>query len=83
MIFLSTLAIFQSYILPGLIVSNKLNGSLIFKVVSIILISLLFNFFNSLLIYLNLYLKIILYIIFLTQIFLIYNLYKDKILRLI
>ncbi len=77
--FLSTLAIFQSYILPGLIVSNKLNGSLIFKVVSIILISLFFNFFLiSLLIYLNLYLNVILYIIFLAQIFLIYHLYKDK-----
>ena len=77
--FLSTLAIFQNYILPGLVVSKKLNGSLIFKIVSIILISLLFNFLLiSLLIYLNLYLKEIFYIIFTIQIFIIYYLYKDE-----
>ena len=82
--FFSTLAIFQSYILPGLLFSKKLNGSFIFKIISIILISLLCNFFFiSLLIFLNLYLKEILYFVFLAQIIFIYHLYKYENLEII
>ena len=78
--FLSTLAFFQCYFFPGLIISKKLNGNLIFKITSIILISLLFNFFLiTFLIALNFYFKEVLYILFLFQILLIYFLYKSEI----
>ena len=77
--FLSTLAIFQCYILPGIIITKKLNESLIFKIVSIITASLLFNFFFiTILIGFNFYFKEVLYIFFLGQIILIYSQYKSK-----
>ena len=67
--FLSTLAIFQCYILPGLLITNKLNGDLLFKIISTVIISLLFNFFLvTFLLALKLYSKEVLYIIFLFQI---------------
>ena len=77
--FLSTLAIFQCYILPGIIITKKLNESLIFKIVSIITASLLFNFFFiTILIGFNFYFKEVLYIFFLGQIILIYSQYKSE-----
>ena len=77
--FLSTLAIFQCYILPGLLIANKLNGGLLFKTTSTVLISLIFNFFLvTFLIAINFYTKEALYILFSFQILLLYFLYKSE-----
>lgn len=77
--FLSTLAIFQCYILPGLLITNKLNGDLLFKIISTVIISLLFNFFLvTFLLALKLYSKEVLYIIFLFQILILFFLYKSE-----
>ena len=77
--FLSTLAIFQCYILPGLLIANKLNGGLLFKTTSTVLISLIFNFFLvTFLIAINFYTKEALYILFSFQILLLYFLNKSK-----
>jgi len=77
--FLSSLAILQCYILPGLIVIKRFNESFIYKLISIILISILINFFFvSVLIFLNLYIKEVLYIFFIFQLVLIYKLYISE-----
>ena len=77
--FLSSLAILQCYILPGLIVIKRFNESFIYKLISIILISILINFFFvSVLIFLNLYTKEVLYIFFIFQLVLIYKLYISE-----
>jgi len=77
--FLSSLAILQCYILPGLIMVKKYNESFIYKLISIILVSILFNFFLvSILIALNLYIKEVFYIFFIIQLVIIYRLYIFK-----
>lgn len=77
--FFSTLSIFQCYILPGLLITKNINQTIIFKTVSIIITSIIFNFIIiSLLLYLNFYIKEILYFIFTSEVLLIYHLYKNK-----
>ena len=77
--FLSSLAILQCYILPGLIIVKRFNESFIYKLISIILISILINFFFvSVLIFSNLYIKEILYIFFIVQLVLICKLYISE-----
>lgn len=81
--FLSTLAIFQCYLLPGLLIIHKLKGSLIFKIISTFLFSLLFNFFLvTFLITFKFYFKEVLYILFLFQILLLIFFYKSEIFKI-
>jgi len=77
--FLNILAFFQCYFFPGLIIAKKINGSLIFKFIVIILFSLLFNFFLiTFLLSINFYFKEVLYIFFISEFLIIYFLYKSE-----
>ena len=65
--------------ITGLLIANKLNGGLLFKTTSTVLISLIFNFFLvTFLIAINFYTKEALYILFSFQILLLYFLYKSE-----
>ncbi len=75
--FSSVLGILQCFILPGMIISKRIDGSPIFKLISIILISILFNFFFiSTLISLNIYNKEIFYFLIIVEFLWIYFLYQ-------
>ena len=77
--FLSTISIFQCFVFPGLIISKKVNGSFIFKITSIVLFSLLFNFLLvTFLLAINFYFKEVLYFIVIFELLLIYFLYKSN-----
>ena len=79
---LGCLSILQIFCLPGIILKNilKLNNTLIFNLIKIIILSLIINYFLiTFLIYFKIYTKeVLLFIIFLELIFILINLDYGK-----
>ncbi len=78
--FLSILGIIQCFILPGTIVLKKNNESAIYNLICVILISILINFFIiTLLLFINIYSKELIYVIFTIELilFFIFNKFKN------
>lgn len=77
-LFFSVIGILQCYVLPGLIFVTKINGNLLFKISTTLIISILFNFFLvSFLISLNIYFKEVLYILVTLELLVILHIYKN------